>query len=55
MLIVSALALTAGMLVVAAIEDMVRGAHKTAEDTKASTAAFVGGFALFTLVASYFG
>lgn len=50
----AALALTAGLLVVAAVEDMVREAHETADDTRASTAAFVGGFALFACVASYF-
>lgn len=51
----AALALTAGLLVVAAVEDMVREAHESAEDSRRSTAAFVGGFALFALVASYFG
>lgn len=51
----SGLALTAGLLLVAAVEDMVGEAHEAIEDTHWSIAAFVGGFGLFTLVASYLG
>lgn len=51
----AALALTAGLLLVAAVEDMVREAHEAAEDRTWSVAAFVAGFALFALVASYLG
>lgn len=52
---VSALALVAGLLLVAAVEDMVSEAHEAVEDTRLSIASFVGGFGLFTLVASYLG
>lgn len=48
-----ALAMTAGLLLVAAVEDVVSEAHEAAEDSRWSVAAFIGGFALFTLVASY--
>jgi ZIP family zinc transporter len=48
------LAFTAGILVLAAVEDMLQEAHEAAEDSRLSAAFFVGGFALFTLVASYF-
>jgi len=48
------LAFVAGLLLIAAVEDMIAEAHETREDSRASTASFVGGFALFTLVASYF-
>jgi len=34
---------------------MLEEAHKAAEDTRYAAAFFIGGFALFTLVASYFG
>lgn len=50
----SGLAFTAGILVLAAVEEMLGEAHKAAEDTRLSAGFFVGGFALFTLVASYF-
>lgn len=50
----AALAFTAGLLIVAAVEDMVTEAHESAEDVHWSTVAFVGGFCLFTLVASCF-
>lgn len=50
----AALAFTAGILLIAAVEEMLREAHEAAEDTRASVAFFIGGFALFTLVASYF-
>ena len=48
------LAFTAGILVLAAVEEMLREAHEAADDTRLSATFFVGGFALFTLVASYF-
>lgn len=51
----AALSLTAGLLLVAAVEDMVREAHEAVEDTRRSVASSIGGFALFTLVASYMG
>jgi ZIP family zinc transporter len=48
------LAFTAGILLIAAVEDMLREAHEAAEDTRFSAGFFIGGFALFTLVAAYF-
>lgn len=50
----SALVFTAGLLTVAAVEEMIREAHESAADTRASVFAFTGGFALFTLVSGYF-
>lgn len=49
----SALAFSAGLLIVVAVEDMVPEAHEVAQDFPLATAAFIGGFALFTLIASY--
>lgn len=49
------LAFAAGMLIVAAVEDIVPEAHETAADTALATSMVVGGFALFTLISSYFG
>jgi ZIP family zinc transporter len=51
---VSLLALTAGVLLTVAIEEMVTQAHQT-EDSRWDSLALVGGFALFALVAVYFG
>ena len=51
----TALAFTAGLLILAAVEEMLGEAHEVAEDNRISAAFFIGGFALFTLVASYFG
>lgn len=51
----TALAFTAGLLVLAAVEEMLGQAHEAADDSRLSAAFFVGGFALFALVASYFG
>jgi len=48
----AALAFVAGLLVVAAVEDMLEEAHEAVEDDRASVLAFVGGFALFTLVSA---
>jgi ZIP family zinc transporter len=50
----AALIFTAGLLTVAAVEEMMTEAHESAEDTRLSVLCFVGGFALFTLVSSYF-
>ena len=50
----SALAFVAGLLLVAAIEDMITEAHEAAADSRWSAMSLVGGFALFTLIASYF-
>ena len=46
---------TAGLFTVAVFEDMVAEAHEATEDTRASTVAFVAGFAAFTLVTAGFG
>ena len=48
----AALAFVAGMLAVAAVEDMLEEAHDAREDTRGSVLAFVGGLALFTLVSA---
>ena len=50
----AALVFTAGLLTVAAIEEMIEQAHESASDTRASVLNFAGGFALFTLVSGYF-
>jgi ZIP family zinc transporter len=50
----TALAFTAGILLLAAVEEMLQEAHEAAEDTRLSAAFFLGGFALFTTVALYF-
>lgn len=47
-----ALVFVAGLLVVAAVEDMLEEAHDAHDDTKTSVLAFAGGFALFTLVSA---
>lgn len=49
---VGALAFTAGLLTLAAIEDMVSEAHESAEDTSWSLLAFTGGFVVFVLVSA---
>jgi ZIP family zinc transporter len=46
------LVFTAGLLSLAAIEDMISEAHESAEDTRWSALCFVGGFVLFTLVSA---
>ena len=48
----AALAFVAGLLSVAAIEDMLEEAHEARADTRGSVLAFIGGFALFTLVSA---
>lgn len=50
-----ALAFTAGILLIAAVEDMLKEAHESAADTRFSALFFIGGFALFTAVGTYFG
>lgn len=50
----SALAFTAGVLQIAAVEDLMREAHEAEEDTRWSSMFFIGGFALFTALAIYF-
>lgn len=50
-----ALSFVAGLLTVAAVEDMLEEAHEAASDTRSSTAAFVGGFVLFVLVSAGLG
>lgn len=51
----SALSFTAGLLAVAAVEDMISEAHESAEDTRGSILAFTGGFVLFTFVSAGLG
>ena len=48
-----ALAFTAGILVIAAGEEMIGEAHEGREDTSYTAGFFIAGFALFTLVALY--
>ncbi|MEC9484040.1 MAG: ZIP family metal transporter [Halomonas sp.] len=48
----AALTFTAGLLMVAAVEEMLSEAHESEEDTRSSILAFVGGFALFVLVSA---
>jgi len=50
-----ALAFAAGMLLVLAVEDIVPEAHEQSEDFPLAAGAVIGGFALFTLISSYFG
>lgn len=50
----TALSFTAGLLLVTGVEHMASEAHAAAEDSYASTAAFVAGFACFTLLSGYF-
>lgn len=48
----SALSFTAGLLTLAAIEDMISEAHEAVEDTSASLMSFTAGFIIFTLVSA---
>lgn len=50
----SLLALTAGILLTVAVEEMVTQAHETIEDSRWDSLALVAGFALFALIAVYF-
>lgn len=47
-----ALSFVAGLLSIAAVEDMLEEAHEAAGDNRSSVLAFVGGFVLFTLVSA---
>lgn len=49
------LTFAAGLLMVAAVEDMLAEAHDADEDTRWSLAAFIGGFVLFVLVSAGLG
>lgn len=51
----AALTFVAGLLVVAAVEDMINEAHEAAGDARGSVAFLIGGFCLFVLVSGYFG
>lgn len=46
----AALVFVAGLLTLAAVEDILEEAHESREDTKGSMLAFLAGFVLFTLV-----
>lgn len=48
-----AVVFSAAPIVVGAVEDMIREAHQSVEDTRYSILFFVGGFALFMLVSSF--
>lgn len=48
----AALVFVAGLLSVAAVEDMLQEAHDALEDNRRSILAFIGGFALFTVVST---
>ncbi len=48
----AALTFVSGLLTVAAVEDMLEEAHDAREDNRRSILAFVGGFALFTLLSA---
>lgn len=50
-----ALAFVAGLLCLAAVEDMLSEAHESTEDTKSSLLLFTGGFVLFILVSARVG
>lgn len=51
----AALAFVAGMLTLAAVEELTPEAHEVIPDGRLSAAALLGGFALFTLVSAYLG
>jgi ZIP family zinc transporter len=51
----SALAFVAGLLALAAVEDMISEAHESKEDSKWSLLLFTGGFVLFVLVSAGVG
>lgn len=50
-----ALVFVAGLYILAAVEDMLREAHESAEDSRWSAFSLVGGFALFLLVSNWLG
>lgn len=49
----ASLVFVAGLLTVAAVEEMITQAHESVEDTRFSVLSFFSGFALFILVSSY--
>lgn len=49
------LVFVAGLLTVAAVEDMIGEAHESADDVQSSVLAMVGGFVLFTFVSAGLG
>jgi ZIP family zinc transporter len=51
----AALVAAAGLFTVAVFEDMIAEAHEASEDTRASSVALLGGFALFALVSTGLG
>ena len=51
----AALVFVAGLYTLAAVEDMLREAHESAEDSRWSAISFLGGFALFLVVAEGIG
>ncbi|GAB4241534.1 MAG: hypothetical protein Kow0032_29530 [Methyloligellaceae bacterium] len=51
----AALVFTAGLLTVAAVEDMITEAHESAQDAPGSVLAMIGGFVLFTFVSAGLG
>lgn len=51
----SLLAFTAGILTTVVVEEIVPESHKEGTDSRLATAFFVGGFALFALLAEYLG
>lgn len=51
----AALVATSGLFAVAVFEDMITEAHEAAEDTRTSTLALLGGFALFAFVSTGLG
>lgn len=50
-----ALTVTAGLLTVAAVEDMLSEGHEAKADTKSSVLAFTGGYVVFTFVSAGLG
>ena len=51
----SLLAFTAGVLTTVAVEEIVPEAHNEIPDSRLATSFFIGGFALFALLAEYLG
>jgi zinc transporter, ZIP family len=51
----SLLAFTAGVLTTVTVEEIIPESHKDGSDSRLATGFFVGGFALFALVAEYLG
>jgi ZIP family zinc transporter len=50
-----ALVIVAGLYILAAVEDMLREAHESAEDSRWSAFSLIAGFALFLLVSNWLG